>query len=182
LASCPIEPPKTVYVSCWDGSQVEEGNECPTQIQCWDGSTVADASSCPATPPPPPQVVYDPCSEGDLNFVVYFPWDKSTLTEQARSVILNATNTANQCNVNGIVIEGHADSSGSQSYNIGLSERRANIVENEVHANGVSTTNVVKSAKGETELAVATGDGVREPLNRRSEVVIRLLPSSSLVQ
>ena len=61
--------------------------------------------------------------------MVYFPWDESYLTDQAKAVIQNAVNTANLCSVSGVVIEGHADSSGAASYNVGLSNRRANVVE-----------------------------------------------------
>lgn len=142
---------------------------------------VYDRGSCTAPPPPPPTppvVQYDPCSTGDLSFVVYFPWDKSILTDQAKAVVANASNTALQCNINDIIIEGHADSSGAASYNVGLSRRRATAVEGELRSTGLTTTNVVKSAKGETALSVQTGDGVREPLNRRTEVVIRLIPGS----
>jgi len=181
LATCPVEPVQTVYTSCWDGSQVEEGAACPVQpsVQCWDGSTVLEASACPVQPP---VAVYDPCAEGNLSFVVYFPWDESVLTDQAQGVIANATNTANQCNVSGILVDGHADSSGAASYNVGLSQRRINSVVSQISANGVSTTNVAQTAKGETELAVATGDGVREPLNRRAGVVIQLLTGSTITQ
>ena len=151
---------------------------------------VEDLSTCaPQTIAPPPPVVVDNyvpetsiCDSGDLNFVVYFPWDKSILTEQAKAVVTNATDTAKQCGIDNIIIEGHADSSGAASYNVGLSNRRANRVESQIRANGVSTGSIVKSAKGEAALAVNTGDGVREPLNRRTEVVIRLIPGTYLTQ
>jgi len=55
-------------------------------------------------------------------------------------------------------------------------------VESELRRDGITTSNIVKSAKGETELAIPTGDGVREPLNRRTEVVIRLVPTNNFVR
>ncbi|MBL4854531.1 MAG: OmpA family protein [Robiginitomaculum sp.] len=151
---------------------------------------VTDAKMCPpkiVTPPPPPVVVpptvtHSVCDTGATNFVVYFPWDKSALTDQAKAVILNATNIANQCSISDIVIEGHADSSGAASYNVGLSHRRADNVEGELRRNGLTTSNVTKTARGETALAVGTGDGVREPLNRRTEVIIRLIPTNNFTQ
>ncbi len=191
-ASCPAQP--IVYTTCWDGTQVEEGTSCPARpvVQCWDGSTVSDAASCPTRPTITcwdgtiaydqaacPVRVVSVCDAGSTEFSVYFPWDKSALTDQAKAVVANAASIANQCSVSGIVIEGHTDSSGTQSYNVGLSNRRANSVESELRSNGITTTNITKSAKGETALAVSTGDGVREPLNRRTEVTIRLIPGSN---
>jgi len=193
-APAPAAPlPVQEYVKCHDGSQVLTLADCPvarTTYTCWDESMVTDAKMCPpkiVTPPPPPVVVpptvtHSVCDTGATNFVVYFPWDKSALTDQAKAVILNATNIANQCSISDIVIEGHADSSGAASYNVGLSHRRADNVEGELRRNGLTTSNVTKTARGETALAVGTGDGVREPLNRRTEVIIRLIPTNNFTQ
>jgi len=189
-ATCPAVP--IVYTTCWDGTQVESGNSCPVKpvVQCWDGSTVTDAASCPTRPTITcwdGTIAYNQtscpiktvCDEGFTDFKIYFPWDKSRLTDQAKAVVANAAGIANQCSITDIVIEGHTDSSGAQSYNVGLSNRRADSVEAELRNSGITTTNIVKTAKGETALAVASGDGVREPLNRRTEVIIRLVPGSN---
>ena len=203
----PPLPPTPSYITCNDGSQALSMADCPAEVAktyiCWDETQVTDLNSCPpkpVTPPPPPTytcpdgtIVYDRascpvrqvvsvCDAGATNFVVYFPWDKSSLTEQAKAVVANAAGIANQCGISDIIIEGHADSSGSQSYNVGLSARRATSVERQLRADGITTTNITKSAKGETALAIPTGDGVREPLNRRTEVVIRLIPGSNLTR
>ena len=55
-----------------------------------------------------------------------------------------------------------------------LSERRARVVRDELIRLGVAASMIAIEARGESEPAVATPDGVREPLNRRSEVVIRV--------
>jgi len=191
-ASCPAEPVKIVYTTCWDGTQVESGTACPIkpEIQCWDGSTVTDAASCPTRPTVTcwdGTIVYEQsscpiktvCDEGFTDFKIYFPWDKSGLTDQAKAVVANAAGIANQCSITDIAIEGNTDSSGAPSYNVALSHRRADSVEAALRDNGITTTNITKSANGETALAVATGDGVREPLNRRTEVVIRLIPGGN---
>ncbi|PHS76760.1 MAG: hypothetical protein COB56_05550 [Robiginitomaculum sp.] len=189
-ATCPAVP--IVYTTCWDGTQVESGTSCPVKpvVQCWDGSTVTDAASCPTRPTVTcwdGTIAYEQsscpiktvCDEGFTDFSIYFPWDKSGLTDQSKAVVANAADIANQCSITDIVIEGHTDSSGAQSYNVGLSNRRADSVEAELRNSGITTTNIVKTAKGETALAVASGDGVREPLNRRTEVIIRLVPGSN---
>ena len=68
---------------------------------------------------------------------------------------------------------GHADRSGSPAYNQRLSQRRADNVAAELVRQGVSRNEIVVSAYGETRPLVPTADGVREPQNRRVEIVLR---------
>ena len=65
---------------------------------------------------------------------------------------------------------GHADTSGSAAYNVRLSERRARSVADALVGLGVNPGIVTADWRGETEPAVQTGDGVREPLNRRASI------------
>ena len=67
---------------------------------------------------------------------------------------------------------GHTDTSGSPQYNQGLSERRAGVVRDALVARGIGAGQITTAARGESELARATRDGVREPLNRRTAVTI----------
>lgn len=71
-----------------------------------------------------------------------------------------------------MLVVGHADTSGSAAYNVGLSNRRARTVADAMVAQGVSGGVVSLDGRGETQLARATADGVREPLNRRATVDI----------
>jgi outer membrane protein OmpA-like peptidoglycan-associated protein len=79
---------------------------------------------------------------------------------------------ARQCNVGGVVVVGHTDTSGSAQYNVGLSERRASVVRDALVARGIAAASIRTEARGENDLARATRDGVREPLNRRTAVTI----------
>lgn len=151
-------------------------------VRCWDGSMVFSQGECPPVPAPPVTVAPTPisiCDQGDVPFVVYFEWDKSRLTEQAQNVVNQAASIASQCSLNGVNIEGHADTSGSAAYNVGLSKRRADVVANALVGFGIDRNIITREARGETAPAISTGDGVREPLNRRSEVVIRLVPTNA---
>ena len=121
----------------------------------------------PAPPPPPPASV---CPQSD--FVVYFEWDRSNLNQAAIETIDAAAARAQQCNVGGVVVVGHTDTSGSQEYNQGLSERRAGVVRDALVARGIAAGTITTQARGETDLAQQTRDGVREPLNRRTAVTI----------
>jgi outer membrane protein OmpA-like peptidoglycan-associated protein len=75
-----------------------------------------------------------------------------------------------------VSIVGHTDTSGSVAYNQSLSERRANSVESAILSRasnmGVTVGSVTKAGRSESELAVQTGDGVREPRNRRATIAI----------
>jgi len=123
----------------------------------------------PVAPPPPPPIAQPACPTSE--FVVYFEWDRSNLNQSALETIDAAVNRARQCNVSGTVVVGHTDTSGSPTYNQGLSERRASVVRDALVARGLPG-NVQTQARGETDLARATRDGVREPLNRRTAVTI----------
>lgn len=106
--------------------------------------------------------------------MVYFNWDRSNLTDQARAVINAAVNEARNCGVASVSIDGFTDRSGAAAYNVGLSERRARAVRDEMVRLGVPAAAISLNAFGETRPAVDTPDGVREPLNRRAEVLIDL--------
>lgn len=124
-----------------------------------------------APPPPPPPPVAATCPTSD--FVVYFEWDRSNLNQAAMETIDSAVNRARQCNVSNVVVVGHTDTSGSPTYNQELSERRAGVVRDALVARGMSAGSITTQARGESELAQQTRDGVREPLNRRTAVTIR---------
>ena len=106
--------------------------------------------------------------------MVYFEWDRSNLTDQAQAAINAAVNQARECGVASVEIEGHTDRSGPASYNVGLSNRRAAAVRDEMVRLGVPGSAISTEGFGERQTAVDTPDGVREPLNRRSEVMIDL--------
>ena len=123
-------------------------------------------------PPPPPPPVQPVTACPTSEFVVYFEWDRSNLNQAALETIDAAVNRARQCNVGGIVVVGHTDTSGSPTYNQGLSERRASVVRDALVARGIGAGSIQSQARGEGDLARATRDGVREPLNRRTAVTI----------
>jgi len=106
-------------------------------------------------------------------FIVYFPFDQYVLTPEAQTVVTEAANYSRTgAGATRVVVVGHADTSGSQRYNVRLSERRAKAVADALVGAGVNQTALSVDWKGETMPAVATGDGVKEPLNRRATIDI----------
>ena len=103
---------------------------------------------------------------------MYFEFNKSGLTPEASAVLDRAVADAAKCNYKTVNVSGNTDTSGSAQYNEGLSASRAQIVADGLTARGVAASLISQEALGESKPAVATQDGVKEPLNRRTEVVI----------
>ncbi len=129
------------------------------------------APPAPVAPPRPVAPVAPPAPVA-RQFVVYFDWDQSSLTSEANSIIGQAAAYAKSGQPTRVLVVGHADTSGSAAYNVGLSNRRARTVADALVAQGIAGGVVSLDGRGETELARATADGVREPLNRRATIDI----------
>ena len=106
-------------------------------------------------------------------YLVFFDWNRADLTDRARQIIADAATARNQVRSTRIEVAGHADTSGSTAYNQALSMRRAEAVAAELARRGVPRAEMVIQAFGETRPLVPTGDNVREPQNRRVEIIIR---------
>ncbi|MCW8085647.1 OmpA family protein [Sabulicella glaciei] len=106
-------------------------------------------------------------------YLVFFDWDRADLTDRARQIISDAAQNSRRTQSTRIEVSGHADRSGTPQYNQRLSERRAEAVAAELVRNGVSRSEIGVQAFGESRPLVPTGDGVREPQNRRVEIVLR---------
>lgn len=118
----------------------------------------------PAPPAPPPPPAAPP------QFIVFFGLDSAELVPEALRVIGDAAGAAKEYGAAAIQIVAHTDSSGSDAYNQRLSERRANAVRGALEANGIPGASITASGRGEGELMVNTGDGVKEPQNRRATI------------
>ncbi|RSU51523.1 flagellar motor protein MotB, partial [Sphingomonas koreensis] len=115
-------------------------------------------------PPPPPPV----CSPGP--YIVFFEWDKSDITPEAAGILDNAISQYQTCGNAQVMLAGHADRSGSASYNVGLSQRRADSVKAYLTGRGIADGTISTEAFGESRPRVETADGVRELQNRRVEI------------
>ena len=124
-------------------------------------------------PPPPGPVAAAPRAEAARTYLVFFDWDRADLTDRARQIIAEAAQATTRVQVTRIEVAGHADRSGTPRYNQGLSIRRAQNVASELVRLGVPRAAISVQGFGESRPLVPTADGVREPQNRRVEIVLR---------
>jgi outer membrane protein OmpA-like peptidoglycan-associated protein len=115
----------------------------------------------PAPPPPPTHQV----------FLVFFDWDKYNITPEGMRIIQLAAQHYQAGGRVQIQVTGYTDTTGSAGYNQRLSERRANAVAAALERFGVARSDMVVSGRGMNDLRVPTPPGVREPQNRRVEIV-----------
>jgi outer membrane protein OmpA-like peptidoglycan-associated protein len=120
--------------------------------------------------PPPRPAMAVPAQPRE--FVVYFDFDKYNLTPEARRVVDDAVVAARAGGPARIEVTGNTDLAGTNPYNFVLSRRRAETVRNYMVARGIDAGEIRIDAHGKTEPAIRTADGVREPRNRRVEIVI----------
>jgi len=108
-------------------------------------------------------------------YLVYFDLDKVDIRPDARAVIDQALADAAAQGIDRVKISatGHADRSGSEEYNLALSMRRADAVREALIAGGIPAENITLAARGESENAVPTVDGVVEQANRRVEIIVQ---------
>jgi outer membrane protein OmpA-like peptidoglycan-associated protein len=123
----------------------------------------------PPAPPAPPAV---------KQFVVFFGFNKTNLTPEAQGIVAQAVATVKSNGSARILITGHTDTVGSDSYNQRLSIRRAETVKEAMQNGGVDGSMISIEGKSFHDPLVPTGPGVREPQNRRAVIDLGGGPSS----
>lgn len=104
----------------------------------------------PAPEPPPPTI-----NASDF-FDVFFAFDKSDLTPEARDKLQQNADLLKKFPMATILIEGHCDERGTNEYNLGLGERRAAAAKNYLVSLGVNAGRIETISYGE-ERPFATG-------------------------
>ena len=129
-------------------------------------------------PPPPAPVAPAPAPAPARTYLVFFDWDKAFLTPRARQIVAEAAQNSTRTQTTTIEVNGYADTSHAlpghrgQEYNLRLSLRRADSVKAELIRDGVPANVIEVHGYGDTHLLVPTGPNVREPQNRRVEIIL----------
>ncbi len=126
----------------------------------------------PPPPPAPTPVAAAPAPVPARTYLVFFDWDKYNLTPRATQIIAQAASDSKTQSTTMLSVSGYTDTSGTPVYNQGLSMRRAKAVAGQLVTDGVPASEIEIHAYGETHLLVPTGPNVREPQNRRVEIVV----------
>lgn len=150
---------------CW--MQEQEENHQPGDIsRCREGFLAAmDEVDVAMTPPPPPPDVRQ------RFYMIFFDLGSSTLTDAALGTIGDILGTWRSGSEN-ISLVGHTDSSGSEEFNMRLSQERADTVSGVLQEGGIDGGRLSSAGVGESSLIVPTSDNQPEPRNRRVAITV----------
>lgn len=165
---------------CWVEEQsypgdINESDQPEDAAYCRDNFRVAlgiaeEAVKPPETAKPEPAPRTE--SVAPATSVTYFDFDRATLRTDARQIVEQTAQDVKSKGAKLISITGHADRAGPTEYNRDLSLQRAESVREALVARGVATDIITVAARGESQPAVPTADGVAEQRNRRVEILI----------
>jgi outer membrane protein OmpA-like peptidoglycan-associated protein len=161
------------YMSTFGDTDFRHGNKLDNWQQLSGLVGLRYAFGVPTPPPPAPAPVAAPAPAPVRTYLVFFDWDKADLTARARQIIAEAAQASTRVQTTRIEVNGYTDKSGTPQYNQALSIRRANNVAAELVRLGVAKSAISIQGFGETHPLVPTADGVREPQNRRVEIILK---------
>lgn len=104
---------------------------------------------------------------------ILFDFNSSSLRSSSRATLDELATNFRQYPDNKIVVEGHTDSVGADSYNQQLSEKRASTVADYLIDRGVSSSNVIVYGYGEMRPKSTNDSAEGRQLNRRVEIRIQ---------
>lgn len=103
---------------------------------------------------------------------VLFAFDSSVIRESAKATLAKVARALANNPDETLHIEGHTCDIGTEEYNMGLSERRANSVKEYLVNSGISEDRITMEAFGESEPLVPNESEAARELNRRVELTI----------
>jgi outer membrane protein OmpA-like peptidoglycan-associated protein len=103
---------------------------------------------------------------------VYFEFDKSEITSNSKLALNKLVQIFKEYPETNLLVEGHTDDKGGDSYNLALSERRATAVGNYLKNNAISSSRLTINWYGETQPKVDNTSDANRAENRRVEFAI----------
>ncbi len=116
------------------------------------------------------QAAPNPSANGPASLVVYFKPGSAAVRPQDEAVLDRASRAYNEGHPIVMSLNGSSDKTGSPGSNLLLSHQRTNAVLRGLVARGIPIERFQLIAKGQTDPAVDTGDGISEERNRRVEI------------
>jgi outer membrane protein OmpA-like peptidoglycan-associated protein len=127
----------------------------------------------PAPPPPAEEPAPPPQAQRIVLRGVQFDLDKADIRADAGVILDEAANQLNQVPGARVSVEGHTDSSGADSYNQSLSERRAGSVKDYLVGKGVDGGRLTTAGFGESQPVADNATAEGRALNRRVELKVQ---------
>ncbi|MEH6664658.1 MAG: OmpA family protein [Brevundimonas sp.] len=119
-------------------------------------------------------LVTDPAGCAEQRLDIYFEEGEARIARPARDLIALTGQRLQACRIEGVEVIGLASATGDPARNLTLSERRATAVADAMREAGWPAPQFTLSAAGEA--GAMTGDGLAEPLRRRTVIVVRARP------
>lgn len=119
------------------------------------------------------QMLYDATPRQHMRHVLYFEFGGDSLTADSAQRLNTVLAEVGNMPAPEVLVTGHTDTVGTDSFNDGLSLKRARIVREQLIEKGVDAKRIEVVGRGRRELLVPTGPGVAEPRNRRVEIQVR---------
>ena len=168
-AGCPGSEPRSCY---WWWPAEPDTNADDTELwgnrgvvyHCWQKPPTPP----PPPPPPPPEKPTDVRKMILLNNVL-FDFDKAVLKPEGKAEVDKLINEMKAHAGDTVVVEGHTCDLGSEAYNVGLGQRRADAVKNYMVESGIAAERVTATSLGETTPAVPNDGEPNRKLNRRAQ-------------
>lgn len=101
-----------------------------------------------------------------------FAYDSDVIQPAARANLTELANSLKKYPESSLLIVGHTDDTGSDSYNQGLSQRRADAAASFLVSQGIARSRIQTSGKGESEPVASNMSDDGRAQNRRVEVAI----------
>ena len=166
-----------IKFDCW--IQEQEENFQLDDIAACRGASLAALTALDeamAPPPAPKQVASAALApapkQEPIKFVVFFDFDSAELNEAARQKLEAAVGAAKVRASGEVIIGGHTDLAGADEYNAKLARLRAVAIADAIVNAGLRRDITKVESFGELQPAVLTDDDVREPGNRRVEIIV----------
>lgn len=103
-------------------------------------------------------------------YTVHFDFGKSAIRTDEQKELDRIAKTIKKKNAKKVSIFGYADTHGTESLNMALSEQRTQAISNALQERGISETIIDTKFYGETRLAIDTENGVKSQTNRRAVI------------
>ncbi len=171
LDACPMMPGQAAFAGCPDS---DADGVADSQDACPYIAGVAENDGCPVQVEPTRAIEFP---TEVLRTIVHFEIDKSVLTPHEKAKLRQQVDFLKEHPEATLLITGHTDASGSDAYNVALSQKRVAAVRAYLQELGVGTDRLYGAFYGEDQPVASNTTDKGKALNRRVEVSIMNLLS-----